>query len=94
MTLDSSWGEGRFRRSERTTWRLAPDRVVLCTVDGGASFDLLGVAAMVWAALDQARSMAELVRELAEFGADAASVGVALDDLTARQLIVPATSAQ
>lgn len=56
--------EQRYWRLIETVWRLAPDRVLVRRVwpkEGeDEAADLLGVAALIWVALDEPATVAEL----------------------------------
>ena len=75
-----------YARAGRVVWRQGPDRVLVRSV-GGDALDLLGIAAMVWVALDSPRTVAGLTDELAEFVADASGVEATLQDLLARGFV-------
>ncbi len=75
-----------YARAQRVLWRQGPDRVLVRRVSGEA-LDLLGMAAMVWVALDSPRTVAGLIDELAEFVANTSGVEATLHDLLARGLV-------
>jgi Coenzyme PQQ synthesis protein D (PqqD) len=84
--------DDRVRRRDDVLWRLGRDQVVVRRV-GADGLDLSGAAAMVWVALDEPRSIAELAGEVGSLldleGAVAqASVADAVHELMAASLIV------
>ena len=81
----------QFARCRDVLWRMGGDRVVvrrLCA-DG---LDLIGAAAMLWAALDQPRSLQDLCAELDEFAVTPDVVATTLNDLISQGLVERLTS--
>lgn len=76
----------RYERCSHVVWRQGPDRVLVRRI-GGEAFDLLGATALVWVALDDQRTVLQLIDELRDFGLDAAALRAALDDLVERGLL-------
>jgi hypothetical protein len=79
-------------RAGGVVWRVAADRVLVRWVGGrgdGASSELLGAAAVVWAALDEPRTSGTLAASL---DADEATIGAAVDALSTAGLIVVGAS--
>lgn len=72
--------DSRFVRLVEAVWRLAPDRVLVRRVwpkgDEDHAADLLGVAALIWVALDEPATMVELADRLTD-----ADQVIASDDL-------------
>ena len=79
-----------YVRAQRVVWRQGPDRVLVRQI-GGEALDLLGMAAMLWVALDAPRTLTGLIDELAEFVADMSGVESTLHDLLERGLVVVAS---
>ena len=68
-----------FERVADAVWRLGPDRVIArhASIDADdASVDLTGLAALVWVALDESGSVAEIDDRLSVDG-----LGAPLDDV-------------
>lgn len=84
MTDDTT--ESAYARVRRVLWRQGPDRVLVRRA-GGEAFDLLGLAAMVWVALDAPSSLAELTEELAELVPNVSGLEATLHDLVVRGLV-------
>ena len=61
--------DATYERRSDVVWRIAPDRVIVLPVEAGAgASDLTGVAAAVFAALDEPATVVEVVRRLGEAG--------------------------
>jgi hypothetical protein len=56
----------RYARADNIVWRAGPDRVLVRRVGHGAvgARDLLGAAAIVWLALDNPLTMAEMMAHI------------------------------
>ncbi len=67
-------------------WRSTPDRVLVRRV-GHEGLDLLGVAAMVWLALDTPRTMIELESEIESLFDESVDVGATVEALVAEDLV-------
>jgi hypothetical protein len=76
-------------RGEGLVWRLANDRVVVRRVGASDAVELFGAAALVWAALDEPRSVADLAGDL---DLDAAGVEDAIGVLVERGVVAEAPS--
>jgi len=74
----------RYVRQVEVVWRLAPDRVLVrrpWPKDGqDEAADLLGLAALIWIALDEPGTVTDLVERLADAGD--ATEGVVSADVT------------
>lgn len=73
-------------RAQDLLWRVAPDCILVRRLDdpGDAILELVGGAALVWLALDEPRTVAELA---AGFDVEADNVRQALDALAAQGLV-------
>ncbi len=79
---NSHSGDRRFRRESDVVWRVASDRVLVRRVDASAAGDqdaeLIGSAALTWAAADEASTASELSTAT---GLETAHVVAALTEL-------------
>jgi hypothetical protein len=92
----------RYTRQVEVLWRVAPDRVLVrrpWPQEGqDEAADLLGMAALVWIALDEPGSVAEILERLDEAGDDSDPghdpnvVSDTVDQLLATAWIEPARS--
>ncbi|MFT6390609.1 MAG: hypothetical protein ACJA14_000116 [Ilumatobacter sp.] len=78
--------EPTFARVADAVWRLAPDRVIVRRASAGsddAGADVWGLAAMVWAALDEPGSVVDLAERLAaeELAVNDADLGTVVSQL-------------
>lgn len=83
--------EKQFVRAQRVVWRVLRDRVMVHRVDASpdsASTDLIGPVALVWLALDEPASMAEVTTRLAEESVEVADVEAELGRLVAAGLVL------
>jgi hypothetical protein len=75
-----------YARSADVLWRVGPDRV-LVRPPGRGGRDLLGVAAMVWLALDEPRSLSQVEGEISELLDETVDVIGTVDALVGERLI-------
>lgn len=78
-------------REPKVVWRLGPDRVLVRRVDGadGDTHELHGAAALVWIALDEPGTVADVTARMAAAGlvAEPAATAAALRMLVDEHLV-------
>ncbi len=75
-----------YERATRIVWRQGADRVLVARLDGDDA-ELVGVAALLWVALDEPRTVDALAHDLAEFGVDREAVTTTLQEMLEADLL-------
>ena len=91
VCFDEAVPDAICRRATDVLWRAAPDRVMVRTVDNDGA-ELFGVAAVVWMALDEPKSISELEHEITPLRDEPVDVRGAVDALAAEHLVETTTA--
>ena len=86
LCFDAAVSATTYTRSPAVLWRVGPDRVLVRRT-GHDGLDLVGIAAMIWIALDRPRTPTDLQSELSELSDEPIDLDATLASMVASGLI-------